>query len=200
MQHNSWTHRLARFAVVPLLGTAVRPNHLTTARLVTGLLACALFALGSREGNLWGGVFWLLSAFLDRADGELARLGGMQSAQGHAYDYACDVVINGLFFVSIGVGLRMSDLTQWSLLMGVISGASVSLASLWSEALERGMVSGAKAYEGAGGFDFDDILYVFAPIAWLGLLPPLLVGATVGGPIFAAVTWYRLRSQATTGR
>ena len=34
--HGSWTHRLARVAIRPLLGTRVTPNHLTTLRLATG--------------------------------------------------------------------------------------------------------------------------------------------------------------------
>ena len=95
----SWTHLLARLAVRPLVGTWVTPNHLTTVRLATGLMACAAFALGRPEGDLWGGILWVLSAFLDRADGELARLGGKTSAWGHLYDYACDNACTALFFV-----------------------------------------------------------------------------------------------------
>jgi archaetidylinositol phosphate synthase len=40
----------------------------------------------------WGGGIWLLSAFLDRADGELARIGDMMSRGGHVYDYYSDTV------------------------------------------------------------------------------------------------------------
>ncbi len=85
----SWTHLLARRMVKPLLGTWVRPNHLTTLRLITGVAACLLFSLGTRAGMGWAGGLWLLSAFLDRADGELARIGNMMSPGGHRYDYYC---------------------------------------------------------------------------------------------------------------
>ena len=68
----TWTHLLARPVVRPLIGTAVRPNHLTTLRLLTGIAACVALALGTRAGMWWGGGLWLVSAFLDRADGELA--------------------------------------------------------------------------------------------------------------------------------
>ena len=71
----SWTHLLARPLVRPLIGTWVRPNHLTTLRLLTGVAACVAVAWGSRAGLWWGGGLWLVSAFLDRADGELARMG-----------------------------------------------------------------------------------------------------------------------------
>lgn len=193
MAHDSWTHRLARVAVKPLVGTRVTPNHLTTARLLSGLAACAAFAVGDRNWEIWGGVVWVLSAFLDRADGELARLGGLTSTSGHAYDYACDVVVNGLVFVAIGVGLRDSVLGLWAVAMGVVAGISVTTASVLSETLEKRRGTREKAYEGRAGFDFDDVLYLFGPLAWLGWLLPLLIGAAIGGPAFAVWTWMRLR-------
>ena len=106
--NDTWTHALARYMVRPLIGTGVTPNHLTTLRLVTGALACLLFARAGHGDILWGGVLWLVSAFLDRADGELARIGHMQSQQGHLYDYYTDLTINSAFFLAIGVGLRHS--------------------------------------------------------------------------------------------
>ena len=41
MAGTSWSHRLARILVRPLVSTGITPNHLTTLRLATGLLACA---------------------------------------------------------------------------------------------------------------------------------------------------------------
>lgn len=192
MAGGSWSHRIARVFVRPLVGSRVTPNHLTTLRLLSGLAACAGFAVGTRACDLWAGGIWILSALLDRADGELARLGKTSSAWGHAYDYACDVAVNGLFFFAIGIGLRDGPLGHWTIAMGAAAGIGVSLASVWSEHLERARDDGTKAYEGFGGFDFDDVMYLFAPVAWLGWLFPLLIGAAIGGPIFAVVTAYRL--------
>jgi archaetidylinositol phosphate synthase len=73
--NDTWSHAAARTLVRPLVGTWVRPNHLTLLRLVTGALACALLAVGGGRAELWSGILWLFSAFLDRADGELARIG-----------------------------------------------------------------------------------------------------------------------------
>ena len=70
MVGDSWTHRLARPLVRPLVGTRVTPNHLTTLRLLTGLGACAALAVGDRGLEIWGGWLWLASALRDRADGE----------------------------------------------------------------------------------------------------------------------------------
>ncbi len=45
-----------------------------------------------------------------------------------------------------------------------------------------------KAFPGLWGFEFDDVLYLFAPIVWLGCQMPLVVGASVGTPAFALLT------------
>jgi len=79
MVGDSCTHKLARICILPLVNTPITPNYLTTLRLITGVTACGLFAIGFREWNRYGGLMWLLSGFLDRADGELARVSGKTS-------------------------------------------------------------------------------------------------------------------------
>mgnify|MGYP000734108244 CR=1 FL=1 len=45
MSHDTWIHRVARVTVVkPLIHTAVTPNQVTTARLLTGIAAAAALA------------------------------------------------------------------------------------------------------------------------------------------------------------
>ncbi len=190
--HTSWTHRLARALVRPMLGTRITPNDLTTGRLVTGIAACAAFVQGDPNWNMWGGILWLASCLLDRADGELARLSGTSSAWGHKYDYYCDVAVNSLFFLAIGIGLRNSDLGGWAVALGALAGVSVATASVLSELFEHVSDGGDKAYAGILGFDFDDVLYLLGPAAWFGLFPHLLVGASVVAPILAVLTWARL--------
>ena len=193
MVGDSWTHKIARVCILPLVNTPVTPNHLTVLRLITGLAACGLLAIGSSDGNLWGGVLWLISAFLDRADGELARVSGKTSEWGHKFDYFCDVTVTALFFLGIGIGLRESSLGLWSIVMGISASAGVVAAEILAEIIDQAQKdTGEKAYSGFAGFDFDDVLYLFAPIVWLNLHFPFLVGASVGAPIFALITWYRL--------
>ena len=122
------------------------------------------------------------------------------SRQGHRYDYACDVIINGLVFLSIGIGLRSNAFGTGYMIFGFISGITVSAASLLSERLESINTDAGKAYEGRAGFDFDDILYIFGPLAWLDLLSFLLIGAVVGGPAFAGWTWLRLHRENKKNR
>lgn len=189
----SWTHLLARLMVTPLIGTRLRPNHLTTLRLLSGVAACVCFALGSGAGMAWGGGWWLVSAFLDRADGELARVGNMMSRGGHIYDYYTDNFVNSLFFVAIGVGLRHSWLGGWAFPLGVVSAVALLACNAFSEQLEQRHPSKTRAYSGRWGFDPDDALYLMSPLAWLGWLSPILAAAAVGTTVMMIITWLRLR-------
>ena len=193
MSGDSWTHLMARPLVRPMIGTRIRPNHLTTLRLLSGLAACVCFAAGSDAGMIWGGALWLVSAFLDRADGELARLGKLMSPGGHTYDYYTDVLVNTLFFAAIGIGLRHSWLGGWSIPLGLVAAVSILLSSVFSERLERLSPPDTKAYSGFWGFDPDDALYLMGPLAWLGWLSPILVGAAIGASVIMVITAVRLR-------
>ena len=192
MRGDSWTHLLARPLVRPMIGTRIRPNHLTVLRFLTAVAACVCFAWGSRAGMIWGGAIWLVSAFLDRVDGELARMGNLMSESGHLLDFYSDVAANTLFFVSIGFGLRDSWLGHWAILLGLISGLSLLLCGLFSEFLERRSPPDTRAYAGRWGFDPDDAMYLMGPLAWLGWLSPILLGASVGATAVAILTGVRL--------
>jgi archaetidylinositol phosphate synthase len=189
----TWTHRLARPLVRALLQTSIRPNHVTTLRLLTGMAACVCFSLGTRADMWWGGGLWVLSAFLDRVDGELARLGNMTSPGGHHYDYVADVAVNTLVFVAMGIGLRDSWLGYWSIPLGLIGGASMLLCGLLCKKLGLCSPTGAKAYSGRWGFDPDDALYLLGPLAWLDWLPLVLIGTAVGASAMMFVTGVRLQ-------
>jgi archaetidylinositol phosphate synthase len=189
----TWTHLAARALVRPLIGTGVTPNHLTTLRLVTGLMACAGVALGTPAGALWGGVLWLISAFLDRADGELARIGDMMSAQGHAYDYFADVLVNSLVFAAAGIGARHSWLGVWAAPLGVIATAAMLVCWIVGEWYQKLEGSGRKAYEGRWGFDMDDGLYLIAPLIWFGLMSFVVVGAAAATSVMAVLIIIRFQ-------
>lgn len=192
MLGTSWTHRMSRPIVRRLLGTWVRPNHITALRLVFGLAACACFAEGSRAALGWGGGLWLLSAFLDRMDGELARMGNLGSKAGHIFDYYVDNAVNVAFFVCIGIGLRHSFLGAWAIPLGLLSGGALLLCNIFSEKLEQLSPPNTRAYSGKWGFDPDDALYLMGPIAWLGWFAPILIGAVIGTTVMMTITGARL--------
>ena len=189
----TWTHKLARILVTPLVGTGVTPNHLTTLRLLTGLGACGAAALGTPAGNAWAGGLWLLSAFLDRADGELARVGNMMSPKGHAYDYASDVIVNALIFLAVGIGLRHSWLGMAAIPIGLAATASMLVCWVTGEVYQKLLGSGQKAYAGRWGFDLDDGLYLLAILIWLNLMSYILVAAAAVSSVMAVVIVVRLQ-------
>jgi archaetidylinositol phosphate synthase len=193
MVGDSWTHKIARVCILPLVDTPVTPNHLTVLRLLTGLAACTCFAVGTDDWNWRGGWLWLLSAFLDRADGELARVGGKSSEWGHKFDYFCDVTVTALFFLGAGIGLRETFLGMWAIPCGIAGMAGVIAAEILAEKIDQMKKdTGEKAYPGFAGFDFDDVLYLFGPVVWLGWHLPIVAGAALGAPAFALLTWWKL--------
>jgi len=205
LSNDTWTHALARAAVRPLLGTGVTPNHLTTLRLLTGVAACGCLAAVPYVPHparfwtgltFWGGLLWVLSAFLDRADGELARIGNMMSPGGHRYDYLVDNGVNCLFFLAIGVGLTHVHLLgyrlgAWAAALGVLAAVAMFACNWMSERYEQ-RVPGERTWNGAWGFHPDDALYLLGPAAWAGLLLPILLGAAAGTSVMALIILVRL--------
>jgi len=185
-------HKLALVVVKPLAGTSVTPNQLTWARLITGVVACLLFASGERNLIIWGGWVWLLSAFLDQTDGELARLTGQVSAQGHRFDMLSDMIVTSLFFVGGGVGLRSTDLGIWAVAAGLIGGMAVLAAQYYAEKIDSlNDDPDDRAYSGFAGFDFDNILFLFALVAWFDVFQFFVLAAAIGAPLFALLTFYK---------
>jgi archaetidylinositol phosphate synthase len=95
----------------------------------------------------------------------------------------------------IGTAVRNTWLGAWSIPLGLLSGASILLASMFAEWLERGSPAGTKGISGRWGFDPDDALYLMGPLAWLGWLSPILVGASVGATAVMIITGVRLQRQ-----
>ncbi len=69
-----WDAQIAYKLIYPLRNTFVTPNYLTSLRLLFGVFAAVFFALGEYKYSNIGAFFFVLSNFLDHADGELARL------------------------------------------------------------------------------------------------------------------------------
>ena len=193
MSHNTLLHRVVRLGVEPLVGTAVTPNHLTTLRLITGLGAAAAFAVGSDEWRAWGGAIFVFSLLLDRADGELARLGGITSAWGHKYDLFADSLCNALAFVGLGIGLRDGAFGAWATAMGLAAGAAVAAILLLVVRLEA--LEGERAGElgDVAGFDPDDGMLFVPLLVWLGWADVMIAAAAVGAPLFAVFMYARYR-------
>lgn len=184
MATKPWDSRLALALVRPLRDTPVHPNHVTTAALLTGLAAAALYAVATPRTADLGAGLWVLASILDHADGELARLTGKVTAFGHRYDRAADLIVKLSLFAAMGASLRHGPLERWGLPLGVLGGASLLAIFLIRSAIARRRGAGAFRQPEAGGFEIEDILYLIAPLTWLGWLAPFLIAVAIGTPLF----------------
>ncbi len=188
-----WDQRFARYLVRPLVRTPIRPNHVTTLRLVVGLAACAGFAVGEGRWAHGAAALFVLSNFLDHADGELARMSGRVSALGRAYDLSTDAIIHILLFLAIGYGLRHSMLGEYALPMGLVAGVAVSLLFWKFDRLRRHFRQKSAGQPRWHGCELEDVMYLLGPITWLGGLVPLHIAATIGAPAFAVWLFWHYR-------
>lgn len=191
-------HAIARWCILPLINTRVTPNHLTTLRLLTGIAAAIAFGAGEYFWTVWGGILFVISLLLDRADGELARLSNRMSNSGHWYDLYCDMTANVLVFVGIGFGLTGTFPGFWAPVMGIVSGISVGAIFLVVFRLHDSGSHPGIAFNYPDGFDLDDTLFVIALFAWFDALLPLLIAAVIGAPlflVFALLKYFQLRDK-----
>jgi len=191
----TYAHYAGRWMILPLVNTPVTPNHLTTLRLLTGIAAAWAFAMGDYFWTAWGGLLFALSALLDRADGELARLSGKSSSWGHWYDLYCDMFVNVVLFVGIGIGLTNSVLGHWAWKMGLLSGLSVGVTFFVVFRLHEKGSHPSVAFNYPDGYDLDDALFLVSIFAWINGLLPLLITASISAPlflIFALWQYYKL--------
>jgi archaetidylinositol phosphate synthase len=186
-QNQTYAHAFARIFVRPLIGTWVRPNHLTALRLVLGLAACALLIPGTALDTAWSGVLWILTCVLDRADGELARLGDLRSESGKVLDYYSDMILDAAWFLCAGIGLRHGWLGETAVLLGVVTCIAMLLCTWYAEMFERLSGPGVKAWNGVQHFHPDDALFLLPLLTWLGWVGPVLMAASVVTPVIAVV-------------
>jgi phosphatidylglycerophosphate synthase len=183
--------------VAPLAESWVTPNHLTTLRLCVGLCAAAAFVPGRYGWSNIAALLLVLSNFLDHADGELARLSGKTSRTGHWYDLASDALVTILLFIAIGVGLSgkpgmdtdmaLLSVLQGasSVLLGIVAGTAIALIFFLRMRIEELHGKHAAQQASLGGFETEDVLYLF-PLATLSdALAPTLLVASVCAPLYA---------------
>ena len=188
MSHDTWIHRVSRFAVAgPLARTPVTPSQVTSVRLATGIAAAVMVGTGV---DLWrdvGAGLFVLSVLLDRADGDLARLTGRTSPGGHKYDLVADAASNTLILFGLGVGLRDGGFGLMAVPMGALAGAAVA-AILWM-VMRMEELKGHRSGElpGFRGFDVDDAVLLIPVLIWLDQAEGLLVAAAVIAPLVAAL-------------
>ncbi len=200
MASRPWDSRLANRLVRPLRNTPVHPNHVTTLGLAVGLAAAAAYARGTPAAANVGALGYAVSAILDHADGELARLTGKTSTFGHSYDRAADLTVKLSLFAGMGLSVRHGQLGWMGPVFGITAGLAVITIFSLRSSMSRWRGRAAFDQPSWGGFEVEDILYLVAPVTWLGWLEPFVVAAGLGAPVFAlwvARQWMITRTHRT---
>ena len=181
MSHDTIIHRLVRPAVQWVVPIGVTPNQLTTLRLLTGLAAAAMFAHGEIVWLDIGGVSFLLSMLLDRADGELARQTGRTSLAGYRYDLISDCIVSVAAFIGLGFGL-VSSLGPGAILLGLAAGMGVGGLFWQLNILALASPRSYAFWNGRIVVDPDDAMIFVPVLIWLGAAQPELIAAAAITP------------------
>ncbi|MFD0373419.1 DUF5941 domain-containing protein [Streptomyces sp. NPDC127114] len=96
------------------------PNQVTTASLLTALLAAGLAATGDRAGYVAAGVLLLVSFVLDCTDGQLARYALKYSTMGAWLDATFDRAKEYAFYAGLALGAARNGDDVWALALGAM--------------------------------------------------------------------------------
>ena len=179
-----WDAQIAYKLIYPLRNTFVTPNYLTSLRLLFGIFAGIFFALGEYKYSNIGAFCFVLSNFLDHADGELARLKNQMSSRGHIYDLISDALVNILLFLGMGIGLMQTNLGVYACIMGIISGTTVAAIFYMRNDIEKNIGKKNARQPHKSGVEAEDILYVLPIITYFQLDYYFIFAASIGAPIF----------------
>ncbi|MFD9338363.1 DUF5941 domain-containing protein [Streptomyces sp. NPDC060028] len=94
------------------------PNQVTTASLITALIAAGCAATGERWGYVAAGVLLLVSFVLDCTDGQLARYSLQYSTMGAWLDATFDRAKEYSFYAGLALGAARNGDDVWALALG----------------------------------------------------------------------------------
>ncbi|MFG2957771.1 DUF5941 domain-containing protein [Streptomyces sp. NPDC048291] len=96
------------------------PNQVTTASLLTALIAAACAATGTRTGFVAAGVLLLCSFVLDCTDGQLARYSLQYSTLGAWLDATFDRAKEYAYYAGLALGAARGGDDVWALALGAM--------------------------------------------------------------------------------
>ncbi|MET9319710.1 DUF5941 domain-containing protein [Streptomyces sp. NPDC003038] len=96
------------------------PNQVTTASLITALIAAGCAATGDRWGYAAAGVLLLVSFVLDCTDGQLARYSLQYSTMGAWLDATFDRAKEYSFYAGLALGAARDGDDVWALAVGAM--------------------------------------------------------------------------------
>ncbi|MEV7734285.1 DUF5941 domain-containing protein [Streptomyces sp. NPDC088921] len=96
------------------------PNQVTTASLITALIAAACAATGTRGGFIAAGVLLIASFVLDCTDGQLARYSLQYSTLGAWLDATFDRAKEYAYYAGLALGAARGGNDVWALALGAM--------------------------------------------------------------------------------
>ncbi|MFE7583656.1 DUF5941 domain-containing protein [Streptomyces gardneri] len=96
------------------------PNQVTTASLLTALIAAGCAATGERGGYVAAGILLLVSFVLDCTDGQLARYSLQYSTLGAWLDATFDRAKEYAFYAGLALGAARNGDDVWALALGAM--------------------------------------------------------------------------------
>lgn len=96
------------------------PNQVTTASLLTALIAAAAAATGTRGGYIAAGLLLIFSFVLDCTDGQLARYSLQYSTMGAWLDATFDRAKEYAYYAGLALGAARGGDDVWALALGAM--------------------------------------------------------------------------------
>ncbi len=109
----------------------VSANAVTLGFFALGLLADLLLAIPVWWTPVATFGLYIVVRIFDHVDGRLARFHKTQSKFGEALDNFAELLIHGVFFITLGIRLYLETGSAWPLLLGGIGGISYLYEGLW---------------------------------------------------------------------
>ena len=163
MSHDTILHRAIRPAVRRLARTRVTPNHLTMLRFATGLLAAVAFAQGEEFWVDVGAGIFLVSAFLDRADGAAGSMA----------------------FVALGLGATDGPLGFLAAILGLSAGGGIAALFWQINVQDLGFLPQYVSGSGRVLVDPDDMMLTVPVLLWCFGAEPVVVATGTIPPVIA---------------
>lgn len=117
----------SRLLTKQLLELGISPNLISVTAILFGLTSAALFSIPAREFSIGAALLFQISAILDCADGDVARLHFKESRFGKWLDLIGDQLVHIALFAGIGTGLIKTmpsllslKILTWSAVFGSI--------------------------------------------------------------------------------
>lgn len=193
------TRFISRHLTRLLIKTALTPNQVTFLSFLIGLGSAWFFYQGTYYSGITGSLLFLLSAWVDCTDGEIARLKFMETSWGARFDIFCDNIVHFFVFYSIGMGLFfMKGDPIYKLYGGLaVYGSLISFMIIGGIILKKKQRAGEgktpeeNLVDQLANRDFTYFLFV---MACLGRLDIFIILTAAGANLFALYLMYR-RSQ-----